>query len=248
MRSDSKLRFFKKYLKHVWMMPCGTRGAFFTGLYNVYYWPDKKTRAEGLQFFDLLKQKNFTQNWINSNIYAWLKVLAPLRDKPFNYLEIGSWEGTSAYFVAHHFPHARLTCVDTWQGSDEHTNDTRVQTIEDKFDTNLSPFSDRITKWKGFSKDVLPTLQPNAYDVIYIDGSHYADDVLLDALNAWPLLKKEGILIFDDILWKYRGYPRHKWPHEALKLFLRQVKGEYKMLHAGPQVMIRKITDRPISL
>jgi predicted O-methyltransferase YrrM len=244
MRHDNKFKFVKKYLKTAWMMPQGARLSFFKGLYNVYYWPDKNIRAEGLKFFDLLKQKNFTQNWINSNIYAWLQVLAPLRDQPFDYLEIGSWEGTSAYFLAHHFPQAKLTCIDTWQGSDEHVGDARVQTSEEKFDANMTPFAARVTKKKGFSSQVLPTLHGNEYDVIYIDGSHYADDVLLDALNAWPLLKQNGVLIFDDILWKYRGYPAHKWPHQALKLFLQQIPQEYRMLHAGPQVLIRKIKGR----
>ena len=218
MRNDSKFKLVKKYIKNVWRMPQGARLSFFKGLYNVYYWPDHSLRAEGLKFFDLLKQKKFTQNWINSNIYAWLDVLAPLRDKPFDYLEVGSWEGTSAYFLAHHFPHAKLTCIDTWQGSDEHAGDARVQTSEEKFDSNMASFSDRVIKKKGFSSQVLPTLKGHLYDVIYIDGSHYADDVLLDALNAWPLLKHDGIMIFDDILWKYKGYPYYKWPQQALKL------------------------------
>lgn len=244
MRTDSKLRFLKKYVKTVWMMPCGARLKFFKGLYNVYYWPDKNIRAEGLKFFDDLKKKNFTQNWINSNIYAWLNVLAPLRSQKFEYLEVGSWEGTSAYFMAHHFPQAQLTCIDTWEGSDEHISDARVQTTEQKFDQNLSPFMDRVTKKKGYSQHVLPHLPLGHYDVIYIDGSHYADDVLTDALGAWMLLKKGGIMIFDDILWKYRGYPCHKRPYKALKLFCSQIRGEYEVLHAGPQVMICKTKDR----
>lgn len=244
MRNDNKFKFLKKYIKTLWMMPRDARAQYFRGMYDVYYWPDKTIRAEGLTFFDKLKQNNFTQNWINSNIYAWLKYLSPLRSQKFDYLEIGSWEGTSAFFLATHFSNAHLTCIDTWQGSDEHANDNRVQSIEEKFDNNLAPFASRVTKKKGFSKDVLPTLAPDSYDVIYIDGSHYADDVLLDALNAWPLLRTSGYMIFDDVLWKYRGYPKHKWPHEALKLFLRQIRGEYELLHAGPQVILRKILNR----
>ena len=33
--------------------------------------------------------------------------------------------------------------------------------------------------------------------VIYIDGSHQPQDVLTDAVMAWKLLKKEGIMILD---------------------------------------------------
>ena len=33
--------------------------------------------------------------------------------------------------------------------------------------------------------------------VIYIDGSHLAQDVLTDAVMAWKLLKTTGIMILD---------------------------------------------------
>ena len=38
----------------------------------------------------------------------------------------------------------------------------------------------------------------NNFDLIYIDASHYAPDVLSDAVLAFKLLKPGGILIFDD--------------------------------------------------
>jgi len=37
--------------------------------------------------------------------------------------------------------------------------------------------------------------------LIYIDASHYAPDVLSDAVIAFKLLKPGGMLIFDDYLW-----------------------------------------------
>jgi predicted O-methyltransferase YrrM len=41
------------------------------------------------------------------------------------------------------------------------------------------------------------------FDFIYIDGSHQAADVLLDACLAFKLLRKGGVLCFDDYTWKY---------------------------------------------
>jgi hypothetical protein len=35
--------------------------------------------------------------------------------------------------------------------------------------------------------------------VIYIDGSHEPMDVLTDAVMSWPLLRSNGILIFDGV-------------------------------------------------
>ena len=37
-------------------------------------------------------------------------------------------------------------------------------------------------------------------DLIYIDGSHLAKDVLSDAILSWKLLKPSGVMIFDDYL------------------------------------------------
>ena len=39
------------------------------------------------------------------------------------------------------------------------------------------------------------------YDMIYIDGSHRAKDILSDAVRAWNCLKKGGIMVFDDYDW-----------------------------------------------
>ena len=38
------------------------------------------------------------------------------------------------------------------------------------------------------------------FDLIYIDGSHRAADVLFDAIESYNILKKDGILFFDDLL------------------------------------------------
>ena len=39
------------------------------------------------------------------------------------------------------------------------------------------------------------------FDLIYIDGSHTAPDVLTDAVLAFQLLRVGGVMIFDDYLW-----------------------------------------------
>jgi hypothetical protein len=42
----------------------------------------------------------------------------------------------------------------------------------------------------GRSHDVLPLLERNAFDFIYVDGSHLMADVLGDAFLVFPLAKK----------------------------------------------------------
>jgi hypothetical protein len=48
----------------------------------------------------------------------------------------------------------------------------------------------RVTKLKGLSVEVLPTLAGRSFDVVYIDGSHDKADCLEDAILAWRLLKE----------------------------------------------------------
>ena len=42
----------------------------------------------------------------------------------------------------------------------------------------------------------------NQFDIIFIDASHEANDVILDAVLSWRLLKVEGILILMIIMKK----------------------------------------------
>jgi predicted O-methyltransferase YrrM len=42
----------------------------------------------------------------------------------------------------------------------------------------------------------------NSFDLIYIDGSHRAPDVIVDAILGFKLLRSQGVMIFDDYPWK----------------------------------------------
>jgi hypothetical protein len=49
------------------------------------------------------------------------EILGKRQDQQLEALEIGSWEGRSAIFFLSFFRNCRLTCIDTFQGSVEHT-------------------------------------------------------------------------------------------------------------------------------
>lgn len=138
------------------------------------------------------EDKEFTQFWHNNAIGMWERWL-PL-DKLKNGLEIGSFEGASAVWLMDHAPNLKLTCVDIFGPAfDDITGE-----YEKRFERNVAEYGKRIRKLKGNSADVLKKLKGNKYDLIYIDGSHTYEDALLDAQLAYPLLKKGGIMIFDD--------------------------------------------------
>lgn len=160
----------------------------------------------------------FTKDWHDANVPLWSKLI---ERKPRKALEIGSLEGRSAYWLLANCPGIELTCIDPWDWPD----------IERRFDFNING---RATKIKGRSADVLPGLS-GPFDWIYVDGSHHASDVLLDALQAWRLLAPGGLLIFDDY-----GYSDPQWgtPGPGIDAFLSVV--DCKIIHKGYQVVVEK--------
>jgi hypothetical protein len=150
-------------------------------------------------------------------------------------------------------PRATLTCVDSWEISDPTTRDKQVTAVvqavtESHFDSNLSRFHGRLEKYKGTSFSFfLDHSQKSVYELIYIDGSHYADDVLIDALRCFELLKVGGILIFDDYF--YMGHRQFAAnPAAAINAFLRLKAGSYRIVRIYSQLVIEKTADTSRSL
>ena len=194
-------------------------------------------------FMKTARQLELSTTWFLGNAVQWLHLMETLdlASKPVRALEIGCWEGLSTYFLASKIPHLRLDCVDTWSGGDEHkAAGNNMLQVEDRFDANLAAFRSKITKHKMLSSDFFKANpSPKIYDFIYVDGSHYADDVFEDANKAFSMLKVGGILIFDDLLWQ--GYDRIlDNPAAALMCFLQLKRGGYEVLHLDGQLVIRK--------
>jgi predicted O-methyltransferase YrrM len=196
------------------------------------------------RFQEKLGGLRVSNDWFSSDIPHWLTVFDQheLRDRDIKVLEIGSWEGLSSYFLLQTLPRAQLTCVDTWAGNDEHAGSAVLGRIEGNFDANLTPFRDRLTKFKGTSFAFFSTLSPSVeFDLVYVDGSHYVDDVLLDAIKGFEHLKVGGVMIFDDYFWRY--YERHlDNPGAAVNSFLNVKMGAYRVVRVyNDQIVIKKI-------
>ena len=62
----------------------------------------------------------------------------------------------------------------------------------------LTGNQEKVIKKVGLSSDIMRLLPMNYYDLIYVDRSHEAEDVLVDAVMALGLLKVGGMVIFDN--------------------------------------------------
>ena len=175
---------------------------------------------------------------ITGNTMRIWKGLYQGRAAPSRICEIGSWQGGSTVAFAFLFPKAHITCIDTWQGSDALNMSADPEVL---FDANTAPFAERLEKIKSDSFSGLLSLQSRGekFDLIYVDGSHYEDDVLVDSILAWRLLNVGGVMIWDDYVWNYPPY-NDKVPKAAVDWFLRRHPGQFRPLFVGWQAVVEK--------
>ena len=187
----------------------------------------------------------FTVDWFSYNIPIWTHYFKELKDKPnLRFLEIGSFQGRSTIWLLENIltdKTSTITCIDTFEGSIEHTlhfqND--IKNLFDIFSYNISKFKNKVNIIKDKSQVALKQINEQ-YDFIYIDGDHKASSVIEDAILSFPLLKKGGIMIFDDYQWfemkKYIDNPK-----AAIDAFLEIYADKITVLYKNHQVIIEKI-------
>ncbi len=200
-------------------------------------------RAAQRDFAEWAKHGKFSTDWVNAKIPFWLEAFSALTARQIEVLEIGSWEGMSSCFLLRTFPEARLTCVDTWMGGDEHQGRLGLNEIEANFEANIATFRERVTKIRNSSLGFFAATPPEArFDLIYVDGSHRADDVIVDAIQSHARLKVGGLMILDDYLWREYDDWRNN-PAPAINAFLKMKPGCYEYLLVYHQIILRKVAS-----
>lgn len=174
----------------------------------------------------------FQYDWFTHNIPVWQQHLEKLKQiDSINILEIGSFEGMATCWLLDHILTKELdhiTCIDLY--------------FQANFEYNLAQTGaiSKVTQIAGNSHEILPTLAHQKYDLIYIDGSHLADDVQQDALLAWDLLKNCGLIIFDDYEFTFPENLTQN-PKIGIDRFLATKSSEFHVIHQGYQLIIQKI-------
>tara|TARA_Y100000591_G_scaffold330436_1_gene361448 strand:+ start:901 stop:1599 length:699 start_codon:yes stop_codon:yes gene_type:complete len=197
---------------------------------------------ELINFKKLIKEKNFTTYWFLNNLKLFSFFFPKNKKEVFNYLEIGSFEGMSALYVADKFKLSNIVCVDTWSNSSKESQilNFDFNGIEKNFDNNLSSYNFikiKDTSTKAFENNLeLRSL----YDYIYIDGSHDGEDIYFDATNCFKILKKNGVMIFDDISSINKSITLQ--PFKAFEKFYEENYKHIKILYLKRLAIIRKIT------
>lgn len=179
--------------------------------------------------------KELTTDWLSKKISYWFPALLPFRSKKCSVLEIGSYEGRSAIAFLEYLPKSHLTAVDIFA----------QEGVEERFDNNLRPYGDRVTKIKGRGIAVMDEmLKKRSFDVIYLDTGKHRSRTFANSALAWPLLKVGGVLIWDDLTWGAKNTADAR-PHDGIWQFCLSFEECITYLHEGAQMIVRKEHEWP---
>jgi predicted O-methyltransferase YrrM len=156
----------------------------------------------------------FTENWFSGHVPHWERLffgeLEWKPDAPRRLVEIGCFEGRSTLWFLENLlrhPESRIVCIDTFNGGTEHTS-AQTEGLFDRFNTNLTDSGQahkaevlRCASFEGLLQ--LITRGGEGPDLIYVDGSHEAPDVLADLVLAFRLVSPGGVILCDDYLWPH---------------------------------------------
>jgi len=228
------------------------------------------------------KRYKFTQTWFDMAINGWVEILqnklpnsnvATNPSKYKNVLEIGSYEGRASIWLAENILQdgCNYHIIDTFGGTLKESGmeatknklETNSNFIEENLRHNISFFPNinwNITK--GYSQTILPELVNNnsepVFDLVYVDGSHQADDTFVDGYYVNKLLRPGGLIIFDDYNWidstpekqlfkrklvrQVMNVPNiiNDQPEIGIDTFFDIYKDLYKVIHASHQVFAIK--------
>lgn len=198
-------------------------------------------------------------DWFNAHVPLWERLLIPFRDSllersaPMRMLELGSWEGRSAVWLAQNLlapfvaaggaaaDASALVCVDHCDLMRADAGAERCAKLN--YNVNLTGLRMHCKVMPDFTVPALTELLHRGcvFDFVYVDASHTRSDALLDAMLAWRMVEQGGIVIFDDYEWPNheRTSPQH--PAEGIDAFVSVHREELEIVHCGYQLAVRRI-------
>jgi len=188
----------------------------------------------------------FTQDWFSHNINNFKHIKAELGTVKC-ILEIGAFEGRATCWMLENMlaDDGKLFVIDTFKGSEEHVG-LDVSALRTTFDANVAEVKKETQGVRVYAEPSYEALGQLAYkrfieafDFIYIDGSHTAPDVLTDACMAFPLLRRGGVMLFDDYMWMDKVELLHR-PKIAVDSFTTIFAEKCIVRMSGYQLAIQK--------
>lgn len=197
------------------------------------------------------EQYNFSNDWFDYNIDLWGEKFGNRKSEENHILEVGSFEGASTTWLLDELaddPASTVTVIDAFDTvlslEASRSGTMPMSDLERRFRENVEKSSNfsKLRVMRGLSRYVLRSMAnefDSHFNLVYIDGSHRARDVLDDAVMTWPMLRDGGHMIFDDYRWhKYAA--EYDNPKLAIDSFMHSYETEMDVEHRDFQVIVRK--------
>ena len=120
--------------------------------------------------------------------------LLRLEDRKVDYLEIGSYIGSSACLVEQNNNTSSITCIEARPDFAEAVTDNLKKLNKHNIKNIV------VHNYRSTDRELLDKLSGKTYDIIFIDGDHSFNGVISDFTNYIGFLKKGGYMVFDDYL------------------------------------------------
>lgn len=163
--------------------------------------------------------------WISMFVYTHMRATFPnyhgFEEPKAKMLQVGCAQGWDAVEIAKVLKlpmiNGELHIVDWFKGNltvDEGEEWYYREDNADKWKSHLweeakkAEVDDIITVFEGDSREVLPTLEDEYYDMVFIDGGHEYSIVKSDIEHGYKKLKKGGVIILDDVSGGYGAYEK----------------------------------------
>lgn len=165
--------------------------------------------------------------------------------RPKTVIEIGVFEGATTFQMAHALADKdyKHYAIDPFLPVENLREDV-VKDAEIQFKENLVEFPCVELIQKTSFEGLIELWQRGIKaDLIYVDGSHYAKDVLADAVLGFELLRIGGVMLFDDaVSWRY-GSAADESPKLAIDSFIQCNWSRLRVLEMpnGYQVAIKRM-------
>ena len=82
-------------------------------------------------------------------------------------------------------------------------------------------------------------MENTKFDLVYVDGSHHAENVWRDLNNSFLSLNSNGFIICDDYTWNKFDKPEDN-PICAINRFITENKSKLKIIKVYDQIIIQR--------
>lgn len=115
-------------------------------------------------------------------------------------LEIGTFDGFNSLLLSNLFPNCNIDTIDLSKTDDDFTNFYNRKDNTSKFIQDRDIILSKNKNINFFPLNSLKLLNyKKKYDLIWIDGAHGYPVVCIDIINSLHILKKDGLILCDDV-------------------------------------------------